>query len=102
MSLTLVTVGSIDFALGAYAVLAAALGSTMGGVGGIAAGLGASLVAAAAMAAIFAGLKRAGVEEPIIVSLASFGLAVAIGSLILWVWARAHSCCIPSTRSGWF
>jgi branched-subunit amino acid ABC-type transport system permease component len=38
------------------------------------------------MAAIFAGLKRVGVDEPITISLASFGLAVAIGSLILWVW----------------
>jgi len=86
MSLTFVTVGSIDFALGAYAVLAAAVGSTVGGLAGIAAGLGAALAAAVAMAAIFAGLKRAGVEEPITISLASFGLAVAIGSLILSIW----------------
>jgi branched-subunit amino acid ABC-type transport system permease component len=86
MSLTFVTVGSIDFALGSYAVLAAAVGSTLGGVAGIAAGLAAALLAASTMAAIFAGLKRVGVDEPITVSLASFGLAVAIGSLILWVW----------------
>jgi branched-chain amino acid transport system permease protein len=86
MSLTFVTVGSIDFALGSYAVLAAAVGSTFGGIVGIGAGLGAALAAAAAMAAIFAGLKRVGVDEPITISLASFGLAVAIGSLILWVW----------------
>jgi len=36
MSLTFVTVGSIDFALGSYAVLAAAVGSSLGGVAGIA------------------------------------------------------------------
>ena len=35
MSLTFVTVGSIDFALGSYAVLAAAVGSTFGGIVGM-------------------------------------------------------------------
>ncbi|MFO1079116.1 MAG: branched-chain amino acid ABC transporter permease [Reyranellaceae bacterium] len=89
MSLTFVTVGSIDFALGAYAVLAAAVGASVSGVFGMAAGLAAALAAASVMAAIFAGLKRAGVDEPITISLASFGLAVAIGSLILWRWGTA-------------
>jgi branched-chain amino acid transport system permease protein len=87
MSLLFLTTGTIDFAVGAYALIAAAVAVKVGGVGGLAAGLGAALVAAAAMAAIFVLLKRRGNEDPITVALASFGLAVAIASLVLWLWS---------------
>jgi branched-chain amino acid transport system permease protein len=86
MSLVFLTAGTIDFAVGAYALLAAAVAATIGGVAGLVAGLAASLLAAGVMAGIFALLKRSGAEDPITVALASFGVAVAIGSLVLWVW----------------
>jgi len=45
MSLAFVTIGTIDFAIGAYALLAAALGATIGGTLGVLAGLGGALAA---------------------------------------------------------
>lgn len=86
MSLVFLTAGTIDFAVGAYALIAAAVGASIGGAIGLVAGLGAALGAAALMAVIFILLKRSGGEDSITVALASFGVAVAIGSLVLFVW----------------
>lgn len=87
MSLLFLTTGTIDFAVGAYALIAAAVAVTVGGALGLAAGVCAALLAAAAMALIFVLLKRRGNEDPITVALASFGLAVGIASLVLWRWS---------------
>jgi branched-chain amino acid transport system permease protein len=84
MSLLFATVRSIDFAVGAYALLAAAVATSVAGPLGIVAGIAAAVAAAAAMGLIFLILKRLGCEDHIIFALASFGLAVAIASLILW------------------
>jgi len=86
MSLAFVTIGTIDFAIGAYALLAAALGATIGGTLGVLAGLGGALAASIVMAAIFLLLKRAGHHDSLMVALSSFGLAVAIGSIVLATW----------------
>ncbi|GAC1587951.1 MAG: hypothetical protein NVS3B28_12930 [Candidatus Velthaea sp.] len=86
MSLIYSTALTMDFAIGAYALVAAAVGATFGGVFGIVAGLLAAVVCAAIMAAVFAVLKRTGNEDPISVALSSFGLAVALGSFVLWHW----------------
>ncbi|HEY4068438.1 MAG TPA: branched-chain amino acid ABC transporter permease [Burkholderiaceae bacterium] len=85
MSLLFATAGTIDFAIGAYALIAAAVATTVAGPIGLLAGLAAALVASAAMAFIFALLKRSG-EEGIRVALASFGLSVALSSIVLMVW----------------
>jgi branched-chain amino acid transport system permease protein len=87
MSLLFLTTGTIDFAVGAYALIAAAVAVTVGGAVGLVAGIGAALLAAASMALIFVLLKRRGNEDPITVALASFGLAVGIASLVLWRWS---------------
>jgi branched-chain amino acid transport system permease protein len=100
MSLLFLTTRTIDFAVGAYALIAAAVAVTVGGVVGIAAGLGAALLAAALMAAVFLMLKRRGNEDPITVALASFGLAVAIASLVLWRWGT-QAFVLPSFTSFW-
>ena len=86
MSLVFVTVRTIDFAIGAYALVAAAIAVAVGGTIGLAAGLAAATACAAVLALIFVVLKRLGVEDGIISALASFGLATGLGSLVLWKW----------------
>jgi branched-chain amino acid transport system permease protein len=85
MSLLFATAGTMDFAIGAYALLAAAVATSIPGVLGLCSGILCALAASAAMAAIFALLKRGG-EESIRVALASFGLSVAIASVVLLIW----------------
>lgn len=84
MSLVFVTVRTIDFAIGAYALVAAAVAAAVGGPLGIAAGLGAAVASASVMALLFLAFKRLGCEDHIIYALASFGLAGALASLVLW------------------
>jgi branched-chain amino acid transport system permease protein len=85
MSLLFATAGTVDFAIGAYALIAAAVATTVAGPLGLIAGVLSALVASAVMAMIFALLKRGG-EESIRVALASFGLSVAIASIVLLIW----------------
>jgi branched-chain amino acid transport system permease protein len=85
MSLLFATAGTVDFAIGAYALIAAAVATSVAGPLGLAAGLLSALVASAVMAAIFVLLKRND-EEQIRIALASFGLSVAIASIVLLVW----------------
>jgi branched-chain amino acid transport system permease protein len=85
MSLLFATAGTVDFAIGAYALIAAAVATSVAGPIGLLAGLLSALAASAVMAAIFVLLKRND-EEHIRVALASFGLSVAIASLVLLVW----------------
>lgn len=85
MSLLFATAATVDFAIGAYALLAAAVATSVAGPLGLAAGLGSALLASAVMGMIFALLKRSG-EEGIRVALASFGLSVAIASIVLLIW----------------
>ena len=85
MSLLFATAATVDFAIGAYALLAAAVATSVAGPLGLAAGMLAALGASVVMAAIHAWLKRSE-EESIRVALASFGLSVAIASIVLIVW----------------
>ena len=79
------TAATVDFAIGAYALLAAAVGTAIPGVLGIAAGMGSAVAASAVMAVIYVLLKRTN-KEGIRVALASFGLSLAISSIVLIVW----------------
>ena len=85
MSLLFATAATVDFAIGAYALLAAAVATSVAGPLGLAAGMLAALGASVVMAGIHAWLKRSE-EESIRVALASFGLSVAIASIVLMVW----------------
>jgi branched-chain amino acid transport system permease protein len=85
MSLLFATAGTVDFAIGAYALIAAAVATSVAGPLGLAAGLLSALLASVVMAVIFVLLKRND-EEHIRVALASFGLSVAIASIVLLVW----------------
>lgn len=85
MSLLFATAATVDFAIGAYALLAAAVAASVAGPFGLLAGLASALLASIVMATIFALMKRSG-EEGIRVALASFGLSVAIASIVLLIW----------------
>lgn len=85
MSLLFATAATVDFAVGAYALLAAAVATSIAGPLGLVAGLLSAFAASAIMALVFAGLRRSD-EESIRVALASFGLSVAIASIVLIVW----------------
>lgn len=85
MSLLFATAATVDFAIGAYALLAAAVATSIAGPLGLVCGLVCAVAASAVMALVFIGLKRSG-EESIRVALASFGLSVAIASIVLIVW----------------
>jgi branched-chain amino acid transport system permease protein len=85
MSLLFATAGTVDFAIGAYALIAAAVATSVAGPLGLVAGLLSALLASVVMAVIFVLLKRND-EEHIRVALASFGLSVAIASIVLLVW----------------
>lgn len=85
MTLFFTTAATVDFAIGAYALLAAAVATAVPGPLGIALGLASAGAASVVMAAIFVVLKRGG-EEGIRVALASFGLSLAIASIVLMIW----------------
>lgn len=85
MTLMFTTAATVDFAIGAYALLAAAVATAIPGPLGIAAGLAAALFASGVMAVVFVLLKRTN-KDGIRVALASFGLSLAISSIVLILW----------------
>ncbi len=85
MTLFFRAASTVDFAIGAYALLAAAVATAVPGPLGIAAGLASALAASLVMAVIYMLLKRTK-GEGIRVALASFGLSLALSSLVLMVW----------------
>lgn len=85
MTLFFRTAGTVDFAIGAYALLAAAVATAIPGPTGVVAGLASAVIASLVMALIYVLLKRTS-EEGIRIALASFGLSLAISSIVLIIW----------------
>jgi branched-chain amino acid transport system permease protein len=85
MTLFFTTAATVDFAIGAYALLAAAVATAVAGPLGIVAGLASAVAASLVMCAIYVLLKRTS-RDGIRVALASFGLSLAISSIVLIVW----------------
>jgi branched-chain amino acid transport system permease protein len=85
MTLFFTTAATVDFAIGAYALLAAAVATVIPGPLGLAAGLGSAVLASSVMGVIYVLLKRTS-KEGIRVALASFGLSLALSSIVLIVW----------------
>lgn len=83
VSLLFSTTGSVDVALGAYAVLAAAIMYVIGGPLGIVAAVGSAVVASALVGIISMRLNRPGHVDHVIAVLGTFGLATFIESFIL-------------------
>lgn len=85
VSLLFVTTGSVDVALGAYAVLAAAVMYMTGGAGGAALAIGAAVLASGVVGLISMRLNRPEAVDHVIAVLATFGLATFLESFILTV-----------------
>ena len=85
MTLFFTTAATVDFAIGAYALLAAAVATAIPGPAGMLAGLASAVAASGVMAVVYVLLKRTS-EGGIRVALASFGLSLAIASIVLIVW----------------
>lgn len=75
--------GIIDSAVGGYAVAAGIIAVVVGGVTGVFAGLAVGVAAALVVGTIYRLLVKRGVSDPIIVVAATFGIGLAIQSLIL-------------------
>ncbi|MEO4001812.1 branched-chain amino acid ABC transporter permease [Mesorhizobium sp. CAU 1732] len=83
VSLLFSTTGSVDVALGAYAVLAAAVMFVVGGPTGVVLAIGAAVFASMIVGVISMRLNRPGAVEHVIAVLGTFGLATFIESFIL-------------------
>jgi branched-subunit amino acid ABC-type transport system permease component len=83
VSLLFSTTGSVDVALGAYAVLAAAIMYAVGGPLGVLAAIGVAVLASAIVGVISMRLNRPGHVDHVIAVLGTFGLAIFVESFIL-------------------
>lgn len=89
VSLVFITTGSVDVALGAYAVLAVAIMYTVGGPLGLFLAIGAAVVAAGIVGVVSMRLNRPGAVDHIIPVLGTFGLATFLESAILTYFGTA-------------
>ncbi len=83
VSLLFVTTGSVDVAIGAYAVLAAAVMYMTGGVGGALLAVGAAVLASGLVGLISIRLNLPGSVDHVIAVLGTFGLSIFLESFIL-------------------
>jgi branched-chain amino acid transport system permease protein len=86
--LVFATTGSIDMAVGGYAVLSAAVAVIIGGTGGVLAGIAAAVIASSVVALISMKLNRPGGSDGLTVILATFGAAVFLESLVLTIYGK--------------
>lgn len=75
--------GIVDAAVGAYAALAGVVAIVVGGALGIIAGVGVGIAAALVVAVVYRLLVKRRVADPIIIIAATFGIGLAIQSIIL-------------------
>lgn len=83
VSLLFVTTGSVDVALGAYAILAAAVMYVSGGTLGVAYAIGAAVLASAIVGLISMRLNRPGSIDHVTAVLGTFGLLTFLESMVL-------------------
>jgi len=83
LSLLFVATGTVDFALGCYAVLAAGVAFSVGSVAGVWAGVAAGVAAACFIGVVSELLQRRKSGDHLALVLASFGFAVFIQSVVL-------------------
>ena len=88
IALIYVTSGTVDLAIGAYVVLAAATAFALPGAAGMLAAIGAAMVAAAVVGVLSSLLTRRYKGDRLIVILASFGFAIMVESFVLAVYGK--------------
>jgi len=88
IALIYVTSGTVDLAIGAYVVLAAATAFALPGAAGMLAAIGAAMVAAAIVGVLSSLLTRRYKGDRLIVILASFGFAIMVESFVLAVYGK--------------
>jgi branched-chain amino acid transport system permease protein len=84
MGLFYTTIRTLDVAVGGYAALAGVAAATVGGIAGVGAGLVVGTAMAMFVSVIYRLLVKQGIGNPITVVAATFGIGMAIDSLILW------------------
>lgn len=75
--------GIVDASVGAYAALAGVTAVVVGGVLGVVAGIGIGIAASLVVAVVYRLLVKRRVADPIIIIAATFGIGLAIQSIIL-------------------
>lgn len=83
LSLLFVATGTVDFALGCYAVVAAGTAFAVGGAFGVGAGVLAAVAAACCIGLVSQLLQRRGNSDHLALVLASFGFAIFLQSFVL-------------------
>jgi branched-subunit amino acid ABC-type transport system permease component len=88
ISLLFVSTDKVDLAVGAYAVLAAAVAANTPGAFGIVCGLLSACAAAGIVGAIFMALDRRAHQDALAAVLASFGFAMFLESFVLTLYGK--------------
>jgi branched-subunit amino acid ABC-type transport system permease component len=83
VSLLFVTTDSVDLAVGAYAVLAAAITAVIGGPAGITLGLLSTVLASFVVGVLSLRITASRIRDPLVVVLATFGFGTFIESFVL-------------------
>lgn len=88
ISILFVSTDKVDLAVGAYAVLAAAVAANVSGPLGIVLALGSACLAASVVGFIFMLLDRRPDQDPLAAVLASFGFSMFLESLVLTLFGK--------------
>lgn len=88
ISLLFVATGTVDLAIGAYAVLAGSVAASVHGWKGIVAAILAATVASSVVGGVSTILSRRKGNDPLTVVLASFGFAVVLESVVLTAFGK--------------
>jgi branched-chain amino acid transport system permease protein len=78
------TIRTLDVAVGGYAAASGIVAATVGGIAGVTAGLLTGVTIAMGVSIIYRLLVKRGIGDPITVVAATFGVGMAIDSVILW------------------
>ena len=88
IALVFITSGTVDLAIGAYVVLAAATAFAIPGIGGVFLAIGAAMVAAATVGILSSLLTRRYKGDRLIVILATFGFSIMVESFVLTIFGK--------------
>lgn len=88
VSLLFVTTDSVDLAVGAYAVLAAAVAAAFAGPMGVSFGILSAVAASMVVAVLSLRVESGGMKDPLTVVLITFGISIFLESFVLTVFGQ--------------